>query len=181
MKTLIEKHKLISIGIGLAFIVALVFAINFYSTNQSLKKEAAKDRLTAENLLSEKSALQKAFDKLNSEIPTLKAKNKEMDDLLSKSNEKIMSKQMEIDKLLKEKKNVKEITSKMEELQAMKDDLIKQLNMLNKKNQDLNNENLALGNTINDLKNDKQQLSENMQLMAANNFLIETLKGKKEN
>ena len=180
MKTQIGKIKLLALGIGIAFVIALLFAVNFHSKNRSLKIETKKERLNSENLLSEKSALQKAFDKLNSEIPLLKAKNTEMDKLLAQSNEKIYAKQLEIDKLIKEKKDIKEITGKMNELQVMKDDLIKQVNALNQKIQSLNSDNLALNTVINDLKNDKQQLSENMRIMAANNFLIETLKGKKE-
>lgn len=180
MKTQIGGSKALTILLASAFLVALILSINFYTNNQTLKGQSEKERLNAENLLSEKLALQKDVDKFNNQLTTLKGKNKELDKSLADANQNISAKQTELNRLIKENKDVKEIKAKLAELEALKSDLNAQLNDRNRQIESINQEKLALNNSIDQLKNENKLMSENMQIMVANNFLIEALKGKKE-
>ncbi|MEZ5082084.1 MAG: hypothetical protein R2750_01310 [Bacteroidales bacterium] len=180
MKTNIEKSKILAVGLGVAFLVAIFFALSYYSLNGTLKEKAEMERLNSENLLSEKMALTKDINKVKSDLTAMKAKNNDLGNSIAKLNEKISAKQAEINQLIKENKDANQIKAIYAELKELKDQLANQVNALNKEKDALDKEKMALNNAIDKLKAENQQLTDNMQIIAANNFLIEALKGKKE-
>jgi predicted nucleic acid-binding Zn-ribbon protein len=182
-KLKVERSQVITLVLIAALVASVFMITGLYTKNSDLKKAADKERLAADNLLSESLLLKKDIDKFTGQLKSLKGKNSELDLLVQKSNEKIAGKQAEIDKMMKENKQAKEIKAKMTELETLKHNLQEQIDVMKNKMNKLQNENYELAENNSKLEKDKKQISENMQLaqmVAANNFLIEALKGKKE-
>ena len=183
MKTNMKTTKILAFGAGILFVLALIFSVTLIFQKNSLKKSLVLEQSHGATLLAQKHALQKEVEIYTMEVSRLKGKNKELDASLAESINKLNNAQDELNRLIRENSDKKLILKKLKEVEALKDELEGKLVALNAMLDELNNEKLALNNTITTLQNENFEMSANMQMMQAvmaNNFLIETLKGKKD-
>jgi len=183
MKTNMKTTKILSAGVGILLILALIFSIALIFQKNSLKKSLVLEQSHGATLLAQKHALQKEVESYSSEISRLVGKNKELDSSLAESINKLHNAQYELNRLVRENSDKKLIQKKLQEVQALKDELEVKLIAMNTRLDELNNEKLALNSTISSLQNENREMAANLQMVQAvmaNNFLIEALKGKKD-
>ncbi|MFH1160843.1 MAG: hypothetical protein V1733_07835 [bacterium] len=183
MKTTIEKTRMVAIGGGILFVIALICLVTLYSQNKKLNKSVQLEQSQNTTLLTQKHALQNEIDHLTSAIADMNGRNVELDNLLTEIKVKLNGAQVELNRLTKDRMDINAMQKKLLEVQVLKDELEAQVMALNEKMENLTHENLALTNTIINLENENREMAVNLEVAQAiltNNFLIEAVKGNNE-
>ncbi|UXP32486.1 hypothetical protein N6H18_00660 [Reichenbachiella agarivorans] len=186
MKTNIRKESAIAVVATILLFMSLIGVVMYKSSNASLKSDLDTERLKSESLLSEKLSINKEIHKLKGEMSSLMGKNTELDKFLNSANKTLASKESEIKALKKENLTVKSLQKQLAEIKGIKKDLEKQIAALNMNMEEMarnNRKTEELNNTIANLQSENAILDENTKLLSAlvaQNFRVESLKGKKE-
>ncbi len=151
--------------------------------NISLKKDLKASRIQAESLVAENLSLSKTSAKLNKDIKTLEGQNKLLNENLASTNQKIIKKEAEISRLKAQSANAALLAKKVKELEQLKAEQEKQIQLLNKNVKDLDAKNSELSDMLDELKSKNMVLTQNIQILKAmegNNYRTEALRGKAE-
>ncbi len=180
-----NKIKIAAIIAALLLLISLGGVVMLNRQNKTLHAHADAEHLKAENLLSEKLALEKQIKDFRSEMKTVKGKNEELDRYLSEAQRKLGEKEAAIAKLSKENANTKAILKKEnDEIKKMRKELYAQIDQLNTHNKKLNDQISQLNNTIASLNEEKKELLAKLESpkmdMVASNFMIEVRRKKEE-
>ncbi|MFH1295991.1 MAG: hypothetical protein ABIJ04_01810 [Bacteroidota bacterium] len=176
-----EKSKMLAFGAGILLLLALIVSGILFFRNKSLNNSVVEEKNKGTILLAQKHALQKEIENLTMEMTVFKGKNHDLDAKLAETLSKLNGAQVELNRIIRENKDIKAIEKKLTEVQALKDELALQVSALTEKLDNLTQENITLNNTILGLQNENLELAANVQMMLAvqaNNFLMEALKGK---
>ena len=180
METRVNKIKELLI---VTSIILLVLSAVLIVGTQTVKNKLDKEKIISESLLSEKLKLDESLAKFKKDLNSLTGRNTQLDQLVTETSRKLQIKETEINKLLAEQASVGKLRKKIAELEALKEQL----------NKDLANANI----TIARLKNENDQVNEQMALlekenevltndntilmaMVADNYRIEALRGKRD-
>lgn len=180
MKTIINNKKASTAGLVIILMSILGTAF-FYSANNSLTKNLNEEKLKTEMILSEKLKLQKEIINFRTEIKALEGKNSEIDKILGETSKKLIKKESEVDKMVHENGNLKNLKKQLAELVQMKKVFEGQIVVFNETIQKLNLEKIDKDAIIASLQNENKQLASNLDIlssMTADNYLVETTKRK---
>lgn len=172
-----SRESRIAIGVTLLFLIAMGFAIYYFSDGRSLKKDLTSEKVKSEKMLSEKLALSKEIDKLKNEIDSYKGKNSNLDKSLADLQSKLQKKEAELNRMAANSSpNYKK---QFQELQAIKADLDKSLARLNEELSALQAENSDLRASLAHMEANNEQLAvnnKNLTRMIVNNLEAEAQK-----
>lgn len=172
-----SRESRIAIGVTLLFLIAMGFAIYYFSDGRSLKKDLTSEKVKSEKMLSEKLALSKEIDKLKNEIDSYKGKNSSLDKSLADLQSKLQKKEAELNRMAANSSpNYKK---QFQELQAIKADLDKSLARLNEELSALQAENSDLRASLAHMEANNEQLAvnnKNLTRMIVNNLEAEAQK-----
>ena len=172
-----SRESRVAIGVTLLFLLAMGFAIFYFSDGRNLKKDLASEKVKSEKMLSEKLALSKELDKLKNEIDSYKGKNASLDKSLADLKSKLQKKEAEINRMAANSSpNYKK---QFQELQAIKADLDKTLARLNEELSALQSENYNLRTVLAMMEANNEQLAvnnKNLTRMIVNNLEAEAQK-----
>lgn len=170
------------------FAASVTWAILLNSSNASLKDLLSGTRLEKEQLLSEKIAVEKDLKNTSLALDQMKGKNAEMDKTITALQSEISSKEAALKNLAFT--NKKALEQESAKLRDIKKELETSVDAFNRKIQLMENNMAELSGTNAELKRSIAMLeSENtdlkskltvMQSMSADNYLVETTKGKKD-
>lgn len=179
----IEKTKWIA---GLATVLLLssmVVSANYHIKNKSLKKQKEIEQLNSEKLLSEKLQLDKEIENLQKEIVKHIGKNADLDKFLKEANQKLANQEVKIHKLVQDNSQVKSLRKQLEEVNALKSEIQKQVTACTERIVYLQNENEDLQNSLNMLRAENSSLSYDLKMskeLQAMNFRVDVTKGRKD-
>jgi hypothetical protein len=126
MKTIIKKR--IVTGAGFAgFAVLLLFAGVLQVNNTKLKDKLSGEKIKSENLLSQKLQLDKSLDLTKKDLANIKEKNSSKEKMILDTNQKIIQKNAEINRLRAQNASIKEMKLKIDELENLKSQLNNQI------------------------------------------------------
>ncbi|MEQ8555979.1 MAG: hypothetical protein RIC06_17635 [Cyclobacteriaceae bacterium] len=172
-----SRESRVAIGVTLLFLLAMGFAIFYFSDGRNLKKDLASEKVKSEKMLSEKLALSKELDKLKNEIDSYKGKNASLDKSLADLKSKLQKKEAEFNRMAANSSpNYKK---QFQELQAIKADLDKTLARLNEELSALQSENYDLRTSLAMMEANNEQLAvnnKNLTRMIVNNLEAEAQK-----
>lgn len=172
-----SRESRVAIGVTLLFLLAMGFAIFYFSDGRNLKKDLASEKVKSEKMLSEKLALSKELDKLKNEIDSYKGKNASLDKSLVDLKSKLQKKEAEFNRMAANSSpNYKK---QFQELQAIKADLDKTLARLNEELSALQSENYNLRTSLAMMEANNEQLAvnnKNLTRMIVNNLEAEAQK-----
>ncbi len=172
-----SRESRVAIGVTLLFLLAMGFAIFYFSDGRNLKKDLASEKVKSEKMLSEKLALSKELDKLKNEIDSYKGKNASLDKSLADLKSKLQKKEAEFNRMAANSSpNYKK---QFQELQAIKADLDKTLARLNEELSALQSENYDLRTSLAMMEANNEQLAVNnkkLTRMIVNNLEAEAQK-----
>tara|TARA_Y100001972_G_C7667339_1_gene337890 strand:- start:8187 stop:9065 length:879 start_codon:yes stop_codon:yes gene_type:complete len=172
-----SRESRVAIGVTLLFLLAMGFAIFYFSDGRNLKKDLTSEKVKSEKMLSEKLALSKELDKLKNEIDSYKGKNASLDKSLADLKSKLQKKEAEFNRMAANSSpNYKK---QFQELQAIKADLDKTLARLNEELSALQSENNDLRTSLAMMEANNEQLAvnnKNLTRMIVNNLEAEAQK-----
>ena len=164
-------------------VIAIALAAFFYQNGTGYLKDLNTEKLRNEGLLSEKLALNKEMDKFKKEIASLQGRNRETDLLLNEARQKLAEKEKQINRLNKENASIQGLRAQLADLQKMRDEMVLQIDALNDQNTLLAEENSDLKRSLQAANDNNSKLQSQVNLLmatAADNYRVETYKGKKE-
>jgi len=183
MKTRINRAKILAVSATILFIISLAGYAYMHKSNKSTQANLNELKLQSENLLSEKLLLDKMIDKNNKHISTLNEKNGDLNKMLAASNTKLRQKEAEIQKLQVENQKTRELEKQLAEIRKTNREMESQMAELKRNINNLEDEKNSLNAAYATLHAENKQLIENAAILsrlAADNFLVETFKGKKD-
>ncbi|AEV33042.1 hypothetical protein Oweho_2066 [Owenweeksia hongkongensis DSM 17368] len=179
MKTTDRRNKIIAATSTALFFVALIAMMIIHDSNRSLEEMLNGAKLKNETVLSEKLALDKEINDYKKQLAALQGKNKELDKFLATANADLAKKESQLKVAGKNTSNTKELAN----LRKMRSDLENQVSALVAQIASLEGANSDLTQQIASLTNKNQDLKSSNDLMkafAANNYRMETSRGKSE-
>lgn len=179
MKTTDRRNKIIAATSTALFFVALIAMMIIHDSNRSLEEMLNGAKLKNETVLSEKLALEKEINDYKKQLAALQGKNKELDKFLATANADLAKKESQLKVAGKNTSNTKELAN----LRKMRSDLENQVSALVAQIASLEGANSDLTQQIASLTNKNQDLKSSNDLMkafAANNYRMETSRGKSE-
>ncbi|PKP45566.1 MAG: hypothetical protein CVT95_08470 [Bacteroidetes bacterium HGW-Bacteroidetes-12] len=179
----LKKEKTIALVALIFAIVSLISSGIFYNNNKTLKNNLHAEKISAENMLSEKLALQKEIELFKNQMNALKGKNQELNNLIASSNKKLIEKEATLNKIVRQNGNgnSKQLKKQIAELQQLKKDFELSVMALNGNIKKLTNDNENLNKTIALLQEENKQLASNLAILSsitADNYQAETTKKK---
>lgn len=189
MERKISKAKVFAATATLLVGVSTVFVIALYDANGSLKSMLNDAKINNEQLLSEKLNVEKELNGTMQSLDLLKGQNDVLDNKILNLQSELSKKQAELNRLSYNHNKTKSLENDLAEVTRIKNELQKQLADFNlqiagmendlKK---LQNENSGLHSDLTHLQKENAELHSNIALMrsiAADNFMVENLKGSK--
>ncbi len=179
MKTVEKRDRIIAAASTALFVIALVGMIIIHDSNRSLEDMLNGAKLKNENILSEKLSLDKEIKNFKAQLAALQGKNKELDKYLATANADLAKREKELKAANSNKTSAKELAN----LKKMRGDLEKQISALTAQIASLESKNADFSSQLASLTAKNKELMANNELMkafAANNYRVETSRGKNE-
>ncbi len=179
MKTVEKRDRIIAAASTALFVIALVGMIIIHDSNRSLEDMLNGAKLKNENILSEKLSLDKEIKNFKAQLAALQGKNKELDKYLAAANADLAKREKELKAANSNKTSAKELAN----LKKMRGDLEKQISALTAQIASLESTNADFSSQLASLTAKNKELMANNELMkafAANNYRVETSRGKNE-
>ncbi len=182
MKTIIKK-RIVPIA-GIAVIAVLLSVAGVLQVNNTkLKDKLSGEKIKSENLLSKKLQLDKSLDLTKKDLTDMKGKNSSMEKMILDTNQKIIQKNAEINRLRAQNASMKELQLKIDEFENLKSKLNKQINEMDKSLAQAKAENLKLNDKIASGAKTTSELSADNSILRAivsDNYRTEALRGKND-
>lgn len=173
----------------IAYVAVALFAFSFIGllilnhSKQKTEQALNESKLNAETLLSEKLSVEKQIGQLKNDLRELNGKNADLDRILNETSKKLAQKEAEFQSALNSS-NVKRrsLENQIAQLQRIKEDLERERDLMSQNLDQLKGSNKDLNDLIASLqaKNRKYEEDMSLQKALADNFRIESLKGKKD-
>ncbi len=182
MKTIIKQRILLFAGIT-AIAALLAVAGVLKENNTKLKDNLYSEKIKSENLLSQKLQLDKSLNLTKKDLTDIKGKNSSLEKMILDTNQKIIQKNAEINRLRAQNVSVKELQLKIDELENLKSQLNKQISELDKSLAQAKAENLKLNDKIASNAKTTSDLSADNSILRAiisDNYRTEALRGKND-
>ncbi|HDR50960.1 MAG TPA: hypothetical protein ENN90_04970 [Mariniphaga anaerophila] len=182
MKTIIKKRIVLIAGFAI-IAVLFVFAGVLQVNNTKLKDKLSGEKIKSENLLSQKLQLDKSLDLTKKDLTDMKGKNSSLEKMILDTNQKIVQKNAEINRLRAQNASIKDLKLKIDELENLKSQLNKQIGELDKSLAQAKAENLKLNDKIASGAKTTSELSDDNSILRAivsDNYRTEALRGKKD-
>ncbi len=179
MKTVEKRDRIIAAASTALFVIALVGMIIIHDSNRSLEDMLNGAKLKNENILSEKLSLDKEIKNFKAQLAALQGKNKELDKYLAAANADLAKREKELKAANSNKTSAKELAN----LKKMRGDLEKQISALTAQIGSLESTNADFSSQLASLTAKNKELMANNELMkafAANNYRVESSRGKNE-
>lgn len=179
MKTAEKRDRIIAAASTALFVVALVGMVIIHDSNRSLEDLLNGAKLKNENILSEKLSLDKEIKNYKAQLAALKGKNSELDKYLATAEADLAQKEKELKAAQGQKTSAKELAN----LKKMRGDLEKQISSLSAQIATLEASNTSYSTQLASLTAKNKELMANNELMkafAANNYRVETSRGKND-
>jgi len=177
----IKKDRIIATIAVLFLFVSLIGTGVMYNNNRSLKNQIKNEKLSSDVLLQNKILLMKEVEQFSNQINSLLGKNAELDQILAQTSQKLSEKESEINKIVRENGSIKDLKKQLSEVSKMRNDFENQVVALNGTISKLNMEKETMNKSIASLQEENKQLATNLAIlsaMTADNYLVETTKGK---
>ena len=169
--------------VGAIVIALLLIGIIFTSVTISKgKRNLNAEKQTSEKLLSEKLAVNKDLDKLQTDFSVLKQKSDANAKLLAETNIKIADNEKRINSLTGENKSLRANKKELAELKKTREELEKVSSRLKDDSDKLLAQNKDLQNSLSSMEKEKNNLAlqlENTKKVNTDNFLLTATRGKK--
>lgn len=182
METMIKKRVVLFAGItALAVLLAITGILRV--NNTMLKDKLSGEKIKSENLLAQKLQLDKSLDLTKKDLAELKGKNNSLEKMILDTNQKIIQKNAEINRLKIQNASIKELKLKIDELEKLKTELNNQIGELDKFLVQAKAENVKLNEKIaSGLKMSSELSADNAILKAivSDNYRTEALRGKND-
>ena len=178
-----HKEKIIAATLTALLFGSIIGSFILFRSNTRLNDGLSDEKLRSESLLNEKANLTKEIDKLKKDFTALVATNQKNENSLAEMVKKIQEKENRIGQLTKENNSVKDLRKQVADLQQLKSELEKQLQNFREENLKLMADNEIMENLMASLKSTNASLNQdlnNAKLIAADKFLVQSLKGKKK-
>ncbi len=179
MKTAEKRDRIIAAASTALFVIALVGMIIIHDSNRSLEDLLNGAKLKNESILSEKLSLDKEIKNFKAKLAALQGKNAELDKYLAAAQADLAKKEKELKAANSNKTSAKELAN----FKKMRGDLEKQIEGLTAQIASLEARNADFSSQLASLTAKNKELTANNELMkafAANNYRVETSRGKNE-
>lgn len=180
MENRTNKTRVITSVMLTAFIFLSIF---FFAGKISVKKQLKDEKIKFEASLSDKLQLNKTIDRIKADLISLTKKNDDLNKSIVETNGKLREKEAIIKRMTAENASVKKLKKQIDELEALKNKLDKDLSEIRLVADNLRSENAKLNELLATVQKDNEALAFNnsiLKAMTADNYRIEALKGKNE-
>ena len=171
------------IGIGIAIIILLLLGtVGFAILNSKNKRNLRAEKLTTENLVSEKQQIQQELDKLTNDLAALQAKNEAAEKTLAETREDLANKERRLANVSRQVNVLTKDQSELIELQKVKEELDNSYSELKSEYEQILARNTELQNSITAMEAEKESLQsriEEITLYDSDNFMVYGSRGKK--
>ncbi|MBN2863276.1 MAG: hypothetical protein JXN62_08960 [Bacteroidales bacterium] len=171
------------IGIGIAIIILLLLGtVGFAILNSKNKRNLTAEKLTTENLVSEKQQIQQELDKLANDLAALQAKNEAAEKTLAETRADLANKERRLANVSRQVNTLTKDQTELVELQKVKEELDNSYTELKSEYEEQLARNTELQNSITALEAEKTTLAssiEEMTLYDSDNFMVYGSRGKK--
>ena len=165
--------------IGAVIVLLLLLSAFSFISRHSINEKLKKEKISSEQLLSEKLALNKEVDQMSNDMKSLTSKFQSVSKDLEAAREDITGKDKRIGSLLRELSSQKKAKTELAELQKSKEKLDAEMADLRGKYEKLKNENEATLKDLAEMKKKGDELLakiEEMTLYDADDFMVTPLK-----
>ncbi len=183
MKRTSNHKNVIAVAAAIVLFFAFSTIVLLYNTNARFRSSLNESKLRSESLLSEKLSLEKQIDQFKKELSSLTGKNFELDKLLKDASVKIAEKESQLSNMVRENKKIKDLENELLAVKQLRDELMQEKNQLYQDLQKMKTNNEELDEEIAALSRKNKELEQKFKLLQAlnaDNFQVETLKGKKD-
>lgn len=178
----VTKNKVIAGSLTTLLVAAIIGLLYLQDSNKSMSELLDQAKLKSERFLSEKLSLDKEIDNLKKQKITLGNKNSELDKLLASTNSALANKEKELKAVQWDKNKSKKLEAELAEMRKAKGELENQIAIHNETIKKLRGENEQLSMNAASLKEKYEALvaSSKVANAIANNWKVETTKGKRD-
>lgn len=162
-----SKGNRLVILLGVLLGISVILNIYLLNRTTGAETQVTEEKARVDSLNSFKRALENDFQAMTYELDQFKGKNIQLDSLLEKANTDIARQKSQIERLIKENKDIDLLKRQLAEMKAIRDGYREQIDQLIKENKELRFANINLSNEVDNLNKTTKDLSQKVELASA--------------
>jgi predicted nuclease with TOPRIM domain len=162
-----SKGNRLVILLGVLLGISVILNIYLLNRTTGAETQVTEEKAKVDSLNSFKRALENDFQAMTYELDQFKGKNIQLDSLLEKANTDIARQKSQIERLIKENKDIDLLKRQLAEMKAIRDGYREQIDQLIKENKELRFANINLSNEVDNLNKTTKDLSQKVELASA--------------
>lgn len=159
-----DKNKRLVMILGVLLGVSIIGNIYLATRTSTAESQVVEDRAQIDSLNSFKRALENDFQAMTYELDQFKGKNIQLDSLLEKAGSDITKQKMQIERLIKENKDIGLLKRQLAEMKVIRDGYREQIDQLIKENKELKFANINLSHEVDNLNKTTKDLNQKVEL-----------------
>ena len=176
-----KKNNKLAIILGVFLVLSLIGNVYLLNRSSTAETQVTQEQAKVDSLNSFKRALENDFQAMTYELDQFKGKNIQLDSLLEKANTDILRQKQQIERLIRENKDIDLLKRQLAEMKVIRDGYREQIETLIKENKELRFANINLTQEVDQLSRTTQDLSQKVQLaseLRAENLLVQPMREK---
>lgn len=176
-----KKRNNAAIILGVLLGISVIGNIYLLNRSSSAETQVVEEQAKVDSLNAFKRALENDFQAMTYELDQFKGKNIQLDSLLEKANGDILKQKLQIEKLIRENKDIDLLKRQLAEMKVIRDGYREQIEALIKENKELRYANINLSQEVDELSRTTQDLNEKVQIaseLRAENLLVQPMREK---
>jgi hypothetical protein len=176
-----KKNNRLAIVLGVFLALSLIGNVYLLNRSSTAETQVTEEQAKVDSLNSFKRALENDFQAMTYELDQFKGKNIQLDSLLEKANTDILRQKQQIERLIRENKDIDLLKRQLAEMKVIRDGYREQIETLIKENKELRFANINLTQEVDQLSRTTQDLSQKVQLaseLRAENLVVQPMREK---
>lgn len=176
-----KRNNRLAIILGVFLVLSLIGNVYLLNRSSTAETQVTEEQAKVDSLNSFKRALENDFQAMTYELDQFKGKNIQLDSLLEKANTDILRQKQQIERLIRENKDIDLLKRQLAEMKVIRDGYREQIETLIKENKELRFANINLTQEVDQLSRTTQDLSQKVQLaseLRAENLLVQPMREK---
>jgi outer membrane murein-binding lipoprotein Lpp len=176
-----KKNNRLAIVLGVFLVFSVIGNIYLLNRSNTAETQVTEEQAKVDSLNSFKRALENDFQAMTYELDQFKGKNIQLDSLLEKANTDILRQKQQIERLIRENKDIDLLKRQLAEMKVIRDGYREQIETLIKENKELRFANINLTQEVDQLSRTTQDLSQKVQLaseLRAENLIVQPMREK---
>jgi len=176
-----DKNKRLVLILGVLLGISIIGNIYLVTRTSTAESQVVEERAQVDSLNAFKRSLENDFQAMTYELDQFKGKNIQLDSLLEKAGIDITKQKMQIERLIKENKDIGLLKRQLAEMKVIRDGYREQIDQLIKENKELKFANINLSNEVDNLNKTTKDLNQKVELasvLRAESIDVKTMREK---